>query len=137
MPVSRSHEQLVESIVQWIRKDEVFAQNIALHVDSVLEIARYPYPPNINGHIPDVYAKEMKRSTEIIGEAKTSKDLEFPRTKVQLEAYVEYLKNKPRGVLIVATPWASANSARGIVRSILKRLDAKHIETHILDYLSY
>lgn len=137
MPVSRSHEQLVQSIVRWIKEKDALDRDIALHVDNVLETTKYPYPPNINGHVPDVYAKETQGTGEMIGEAKTSKDLESPRTKIQLEAYVKYLKHQQDGILIIATPWVSVNSARGIVRSIVKRLSAQNIQTHFLNFLSY
>lgn len=54
----------------------------------------------------------------IVGEAKTSADLESLRTLQQLEEYFQHLKDKAVGELWLAVPWLSAGAAMRICGAI-------------------
>ena len=79
-----------------------YASNSSVSVDCVF-ITGYPYPPKIDGHILDVYAKTLVGESVVIGESKTPLDLESPRTKEQLTAFINYLDKRQKSVLVVAT----------------------------------
>jgi len=109
-----------------------YAPTSSISVDCSL-CTGYPPPPKIAGHIPDVYAKNLTMESIVIGEAKTCSDLESPRTKEQLTAFINYLEKHQNSVLVLATRWSSINSAKSIVRSIFRHNKIKNVSTHYLD----
>lgn len=78
-------------------------------------------PPLIGNARPDVYAHFTLQDRAIVGEAKTSVDMESMRTLQQLEQYFEHLKHKAEGELWLAVPWVSAGAAMRICNAIKAR----------------
>lgn len=75
-------------------------------------------PPLIGNVRPDVYAHFTLQNRAIIGEAKTSADLESFHTSQQLEQYFRHLASKDDGELWLAVPWLSAGTAIRICAAI-------------------
>jgi hypothetical protein len=68
-------------------------------------------PPLIGRARPDVYANFALQDRAVVGEAKTSRDLESFHTAGQFEAYFAHLATTAGGELWVAVPWLSAGAA--------------------------
>ena len=78
-------------------------------------------PPLIGNVRPDVYAHFTQHDRAIVGEAKTSVDMESMRTLQQLEQYFEHLKRKTAGEIWLAVPWVSAGAAMRVCTAIKAR----------------
>lgn len=78
-------------------------------------------PPLIGSARPDVYAHFILQDRAIVGEAKTSTDMESMRTLQQLEQYFQHLDGKAAGELWLAVPWLSAGAAMRICGAIKAR----------------
>ena len=135
MGVSRSHEDLVRAIVDWLQGQYPAAGTISVSAECIF-LEHLPHPPLLNGFIPDVYAAGIVEARTIIGEAKTPRDLETPRATAQLAAFLAHLCTCDNPQLVIATPWASVNSARAIVRSITKRNHVDNVDVVFLEQLS-
>lgn len=117
-------------VLQFI--EDEFTSTFSISVDCSFATS-YPHPPRISGHIPDVYAKKIIGQTVIIGEAKTPIDLESPRTKEQLTAFIKYLDKYQNSIIVLAARWSSINSAKSIVRSIFRRHQITNVTAHYID----
>jgi len=81
-------------------------------------------PPLIGNVRPDVYAHFTLQNRAIVGEAKTSGDVESMRTLLQLEQYFEHLKENPLGELWIAVPWTSAGAAVRTCGALKRRMNS-------------
>ena len=135
MAGSRSHEELVRAIMDWLQVQHPAAETISISADCIF-CEHLPNPPLLNGFIPDVYAVGIAEPRTIIGEAKTPRDLETPRSRAQLEAFLTHLCQCQNAQFIIATPWPSVNSAKAIVRSITKRRHIDGVAVVFLEPLS-
>src|SRR5687767_12395891 len=79
-------------------------------------------PPRINGFLPDIYAVDAPSSIVILGEAKTVSDLETDHSKRQISAFLTYVSQQHRGVLLLAVPWQASATARNLLRILQRRL---------------
>ena len=134
MAVSSIHEKMVQAILIWIAERYENEEQLSVAADCIFA-EDLPLPPNIDGYIPDVYATGLKNKRTIIGEAKTPKDLETPRSREQIRAFIQHLSNAENPAFIIATPWMSTNSAKAIVKSIMKRTGISNVDTVILEKL--
>lgn len=81
--------------------------------------------PQLIGNVrPDVYAHFTLQKKVIVGEAKTSADVESMRTLLQLEQYFEHLGQSPLGELWMAVPWTSAGAAVRVCSVIKRRMSS-------------
>lgn len=135
MAGSRSHEELVRAIIDWLQVQHPDARTISVSADCIF-CEHLPNPPLLDGFIPDVYAVGIVEARTIIGEAKTPRDLETPRSRGQLEAFLSHLRECQNAQLVIATPWSSVNSAKAIVRSITKRRHIDDVDVVFLEPLS-
>jgi hypothetical protein len=114
---SLNHIRLVQEIIDHVKC--IDPQAVIIADNSVL--ADINRPPNIGGHIPDVYARVDLLRQIIIGEAKTRKDLENDHTMSQLQAFLAYCRGNPRARLVLAVPWMM----RGFVHNLFNRMNAE------------
>ena len=135
MGVSRCHEELVGAIVDWLQVQHPAADAMSVSADCIF-CEHLPNPPLLNGFIPDVYAVGIVETRTIVGEAKTPKDLETPRSRAQFEAFLTHLCVCQNAQFVIATPWPSVNSAKAIVRSITKRRHIDGVDVVFLEPLS-
>ena len=135
MAVSRRHEELVDAIVDWLQTQHPNSGALSISAESIF-CEHLPNPPLINGFIPDVYAVGMVEARTIIGEAKTSRDLETQHSRAQFEAFLTHLTDCRNAQLVIATPWTSVNTAKAIIRSIRKRQHINSVDVIYLEPLS-
>lgn len=92
-------------------------------------------PPYIEGHRPDLFARQPNSSAVIIGEAKSVRDFETTRTWVQLSAFLNYCDRFPDSVLIIAVPWMVQRTAESLIQILKKRCNAESVKTLVLHQL--
>ena len=85
MSVSETHEKLVLKLIDWVENNADYLEITNLFSDTSINTSNYLKPPNIGGFIRDLYAHNLNQSFYVIGEAKTSIDLERPEQTNKLE----------------------------------------------------
>ena len=125
MSESARHMHLVSFIVRWVSKTHP-TDDLCILVDAPSNTAANK-PPNIGGYYPDVFVKAVGRSLTIIGEAKTTQDLETCRSELQLISYLTYLRSVDDGCLVVATSWTVQRTAKSLVCHLRQTCGASHV----------
>src|SRR5439155_11336946 len=94
-------------------------------------------PPAIGGYRPDVYARDAPVTMVIIGEAKTSQDIETEHTKKQFTAYLTHLTMVGQGILIIAVTWKTVAAVRRVLGRIVcdENVKGNSVKVVILDEL--
>lgn len=92
-------------------------------------------PPIIGGNRPDVFAHDIRTSMVIIGEAKTSNDIDNSHTLTQLDSFFAYLRNQPGAEFWMAVPWLSAGTAMRVCSHARKKSDALHIPIRVFAFM--
>lgn len=134
MPESAEHLSLVDHIIRYI--DQEFSGTAGLVVLADLPRSSIQEkPPRVGGYAPDVYAIDVPCTLAIIGEAKTSDDLDCLHSRNQIRAFLEFLRFKKQGILILAVPWQCVASARSMVKDIKRTLpiEIERISIVVLD----
>lgn len=116
MPESQQHIDLVNNIVHHI-KSKYSNRNLFILSDLPEEYDNRP--PQIQNHIPDVFAQNPINSFTIIGEAKTTNDIESDHTLKQLKEFVNYLTYQPENSsLLLSVPSEGVYSAKQLLNSL-------------------
>jgi hypothetical protein len=129
MPESDLHRQLVLSLGDLIRQRR--SGSWIMFLDCEPNIEYDGCPPMLDTVRPDIYARERHVSHVVIGEAKTSKDIDNPHTEGQLAAYFDHLSDLPSAELVLAVPYLFAGTAHRLCRSLKIRKGYKHIPFEI------
>jgi hypothetical protein len=80
--------------------------------------------PTLQGSTPDLYGHSLKHGIEIVGEAKTSNDINNKHTEKQLKAYIEHLNvYKNKGYLIVAVSLQDREEMINFIRKIVREIN--------------
>ena len=117
MGESTQHQLSLQRIVDYV--SETFGNVYSLSaLDDLPKRLGEDKPPLIGGYRPDFYARDVPLTTMIIGEAKTSQDIESEHTRKQFTAYLVRLTHIPKGVLIIAVAWRSVAAVRRILTQI-------------------
>ena len=130
MPSSQNHHYYTHCIVSWIENN--YSKNKMVVIADLDNPIGEERPPNINGYIPDVYARNIKNDITIIGEAKTQNDISNEHTKNQIRSYLDYLCLARQGILVIATQWDSVNSIKSIVKLALRDSSSDSLQTIFL-----
>ena len=134
MSVSLDHELMVLHLIQWLDQN-----GKQFHPQTVsTECSLYPKcktaPPIINGHRPDLYVvSKLRKISCLIGEAKTTKDLETYRTEIQLRSFVQHLTELGRGQIVLGVTWNNIANARSILRKIISDENASGVSALVID----
>lgn len=134
MAVSGQHERLVGRLIRWVEEHHLTSGDVCLYADHH-DWPNQHKPTQMNGFVPDLYAVGVGRPLTIIGEAETISGIESPHTKVQFEAFIEFLHARENPLLLVAVPWSAVPAARGLVRNIFRRQGKPPFQTVFLDLL--
>jgi len=134
MGESESHNRLVKSIVDWIAS--TYFNGEVRHILADLPDRNvHSRPRKIGEAIPDAYAL-LPTGGVVIGEAKTSTDLENRHTEGQLRSYLRFCKLSPESLIVIAVPWPVTALAKDRLK-YLKRLEKlEEVRTIVLDKLS-
>ena len=102
MSVSLDHELMVLHLINWLDESGTPFRPQTLSTECSLYPKIKTAPPIINDHRPDLFAvSKAGDSLCLMGEAKTTKDLETYRTEFQLLSFVKYLMTIKRGYLVL------------------------------------
>ena len=135
MSESSAHTLLVSKLLDWIQENINPKDDLSILVDSASSPPE-ARPPTIGGKVPDVYVKSVGSDRLVlIGEAKTSQDVETDHTKEQLRFYLEHLTWQRSAILLIAVPWQKVRLAQSIVRLVQREQNAQHVSVYILENL--
>ena len=134
MSVSLDHELMVLHLIHWLDDIEAPFRPRAL----LTECSLYPkvrnIPPAIQGHRPDLFAVSKVNFDQcLIGEVKTTDDLEKYRTESQLRSFVRYLMDVDCGYIVLGVTWSNVPCAKSILRKILEDEGAKKINALVVN----
>ncbi len=88
-------------------------------ISAVVDVQAAPgdtVPPLLGGHRPDLYARLPDSGALIIGEAKTTGDIDNEHTCSQIRAFIAHLDQNQESRLILATTGQGADSAKTLLR---------------------
>lgn len=135
MSESEHHRILVRALAREISNDSVWAIPPIVYCDIQDGTITSDTPPIIGSNRPDVYARDIGASLSIIGEAKTSGDIDNRHTFDQLETFFNYLRVQPKAELWLGVPWLSAGTATRICGHARKRSDARHVPYRVIAFM--
>ena len=129
MSESLQHQRLVERIANaLVGALNGYDKTLCL-VDRATDSDGIPH--RIGGFRPDVYATDA--SIVIVGEAKTARDLESPRTEHQLRAFLKYVEAHTSRHLVLAVHWTAVATAKSVLRHAAPNWSLVRRRVHILD----
>jgi hypothetical protein len=110
---STLHIRLVECLERRVRERHTTERGLLMLVDH----DRYgsDRPHRVNGYCPDLFASNLPTTFEILGEAKTTPDLERPRSHAQIVAFLDHLALRPGGWFYLCVPLLSVARARHLL----------------------
>ncbi|WP_439469353.1 hypothetical protein [Blastomonas fulva] len=110
---STLHIRLVECLERRVRERHATERGLLMLVDH----HRYgsDRPHRVNGYCPDLFASDLPTTFEILGEAKTTPDLERPRSQAQIVAFLDHLSLRPGGWFYLCVPLLSVGRARNLL----------------------
>jgi len=135
MTESSTHVLLVSELLQWVEHNITPRDDLCILVDS-LSSSPDSRPPSIGGKVPDVYVKSVGSDRVVlIGEAKTSLDVETEHTRDQFRGYLDHLKSQRVSILLIAVPWHKTRLVQSIVHRVQEEQNAQRVSVYILQNL--
>lgn len=135
MSESEHHRILVYALTREIAGDSVWANPPIVYCDIQEGTITSNAPPLIGSNRPDVFARDIGESMSIIGEAKTSHDIDSRHTFDQLESFFVYLRVQPKAELWMGVPWLSAGTATRVCAHARRKYDALHVRFRIVAFM--
>lgn len=120
MPESQQHIATVKRVLAYIEQEYSGVKTLYAATD-LPGYASPNRPPNIGGFVPDIFCSDTTATLTVIGEAKTSEDLQKPRSLAQITAFYDHLEHTTSGHLAIGVPWRD----EAFVYNFLKRLKAR------------
>lgn len=134
MAESTTHIQLVEEMVQWIVKAYLNGDKGYLLIDCP-DSSACGKPPKINGYVPDVFTASLPNGRIIIGEAKTTHDIERPHSEEQIKAFLRYCINYENSVFVFAAPWPMVRFVKTFIRRLQLQTGASIVTVDVIEGL--
>jgi len=120
MPESYEHITIVKRVLAYVETEYAAVGTLRALTD--LPGDKLPTrPPIIGGYIPDVFCTDTPATMTVIGEAKTSKDLQTHRSLQQIATFYDHLAHAQGGHLAIGVQWPD----EAFVINFLKRLRSK------------
>lgn len=135
MGESNNHIQLVEELVYWITRNYLNGDKGCLLIDHP-ESAACSKPLRINGYVPDVFTASAPHGRTIIGEAKTSRDVERPHSVEQIKAFLRYCSTHENAFFVFAVPWPMSRYAKTLLKRLQQQTDAATVSIIVIEGLS-
>ncbi len=126
---------LVRALAREISGNAVWTNTPIVYSDIQDETNSCDSPPIIGSHRPDVFVRDIGASMLIIGEAKTSDDIDNQHTFDQLESFFSYLRTQPKAELWMGVPWLSAGTATRVCGHARIRSDALHVRVCVVAFM--
>lgn len=134
MSESDQHRSLVKALGGDIASDTRWNKPPIVYVDLQDGVSGKP-PPVIWANRPDVFARDISTGRTIIGEAKTTNDIDNQHTLDQLSSYFLYLQSHTEGELWMAVPWMSAGTALRVSKLVRHQTKSKAIPICVVGYM--
>lgn len=134
MSESDHHRILVQALAREISADSIWCNQPILYCD-ILDGITLDVPPIIGSNRPDVFARDLATSASIIGEAKTTNDIDNQHTFDQLASFFDYLRSQPHGELWMGVPWLNAGTAIRVCTHMRKKSAALHVPIRVLSFM--
>lgn len=131
MGETEEHLELVRRTVEYIQWRLQGYAAVAVFAD-LPTTPRDEKPPRVGGYVPDVFATDVPTTINVIGEAKTERDLGKPHTTIQLTAFLNHLRLFG-GVLVLAVPWQARGTARRLLQDLVRTASAERVDTVVID----
>ena len=132
MSESKEHLTLVDAIVRYIAREHGHISCLVI-LDDKLGRGQGAKPPRVGGFTPDVYAADAPTTTTIVGEAKTSGDLDNEHTRNQVGAFMEHLRYRTNSSFVLAVPWTAVAVARSLAIEVQRKVGAGNVDIVIID----
>ena len=128
MSESEQHRYLIKSMEIWLNEN---FPDCKTTID-IQEKPGDPIPQIINGHRPDLYAV-LKRQQVVIGEAKTSFDIEHNHSFNQFEAFLAYLEKGKDNQLMLSVPYECLEKTQFVLEKLRDDMKLKRTRLMIFD----
>ena len=133
MSESSEHRGLVVAMADYLVR-----QYPGIIVDKDVQIKPGdPLPQKIGEHRPDIYAYYMGNDFRVVGEAKTSNDLENSHSNKQISTFVTHLESNHRGIFLLGISGEKADRAKTLLRFLSKDMELKTTRLQIFDGFDY
>lgn len=123
---------LVISLRNWVVSTNYLGDNPILQVDSP-DSAPHQIPPNIDGSRPDIYGRSRDFQFELIGEAKTSSDLDTKHSAKQFSSYLKWCALSEMRTFVLATEWDHVRYAYATLKKLTFDLNIKNSKFAVQD----
>jgi len=134
MSESAIHIELVNHMAEWVVNKLLDGNDAYLLIDG--PFSKYSgRPPLIIGHMPDLYVYQKAKELLVIGEAKTSKDLDSERSEKQIGAFLSHCSSYSNSIFVLAVPWYKARFADSLLRMIQRSIGGQLVFTKVLEML--
>lgn len=134
MSESDHHRSLVKALGEDIAGDTHWPMPPIVFCDLMDGISGEP-PPTIGSNRPDAFAREISTGRTVIGEAKTTDDIDNQHTRDQLVSYFDYLRAQPEGELWMGVPWMSAGTAIRVSKLVRQQTQSDAIRICVVAYM--
>ena len=134
MPETRQHRKLVEIMIEYVRSTYLAGDTSIVLIDSAASPGS-GRPPVIGGFRPDLFARDSRTSSVILGEAKSVQDFENVHTLAQLTEFLIYCDRSPGSTFVLAVPWMIQRSAESLIRVLKARHGMSRVKTIVLEQL--
>lgn len=125
---SVTHAMLVRKLADAVRERHDVPGLVVLAEHATFGRDR-PFP--VDGFVPDVTAADLRSSFQVIGEAKTPKDLETERSLRQMTAFVWHIALRPGSCFYLAVPWGHEARAQLVLDQIVAHV-GKPVNVEVL-----
>ena len=133
MSESSEHRGLVVTMAEYLVR-----QYPGIIVDKDVQIKPGdPLPQMIGEYRPDIFAYYMGNDFRVVGEAKTSNDIENSHSQKQFLTFVTHLESKHGGIFLLGVPGEKADRAKTVLRFLSKDMVLKRTSLQIFDGFDY
>lgn len=133
MTESAVHIKLVEELSTWIVHNLLSGDSGHIFVHHPSEA--YVTPPIMFNSIPDVYVPPINGDRMIIGEAKTSNDIENTHTYDQLSNYLLNCTQYDNSIVVLAVPWDTVPLMSSVILHQQRITYTQNVKVEVLDKL--
>lgn len=135
MSESDHHRRLVQALAKEISDESIWVRTPIIYCDLFDAVEGTSLPPLISGNRPDVFARDVGASLTIIGEAKTSNDIDNQHTCEQLQSFFDYLRHLPAAELWMGVPWLCAGTAMRLCTHARSRSSAENVAIRVVAFM--
>jgi hypothetical protein len=134
MAESRSHIVLVSILVQWIADSLLDGDRSYIIVDDPDSSGKMK-PPMIGHFVPDVFVSHTKKHLCVIGEAKTSHDIDNTHTIQQIDTFLQKCGESGNSLFVLAVPWHRVGLAASLLDYRKRKMGLQYVKSRVLEKL--